>query len=106
MGKLQDVLRGFADVTDRLEDAQARGETDPLRIVDAILGGEYVRTDSAAGEKWWELFGLDAPPSTKAELRTAWKKWASRNHPDQGHHEPAYRFMRTLYEKQVATLAE
>lgn len=95
---IQDVLRGFAGLFDRLEDVRDADDSDPLSIVDAMLGSRFVRTDNAYGEQWWELFGLDAKPATQAELDGAWRRWAARNHPDAGGNEPQFRFMRRLFE--------
>ncbi len=86
--------------------AAERGETDPVKLADAFSGGaysDYLGTTRDDGT-WWELFGLDARPASSAELDAAWRSWAARNHPDQGNPEPAFRFMRNLYEQQKAKL--
>jgi hypothetical protein len=104
MSTLQNFLRGLASVADRLDEASARGETDPLRIVDAMLGGNYSRNES--GGQWWELFGLEDKPDNKRQLEGAWRRWAARNHPDAGGSEATFRHMRTLFERMRDTLPD
>lgn len=105
--KLVEFLREAATRLDAVQQAAESGEMDPIRLADAFTGGNYSEAadDAARDGRWWELFGLDAHPTTPRELDRAWRKWAVKNHPDQGHPEPTFRFMRTLYEKQKVRLA-
>lgn len=93
----------MAGVFERLDAARERGETDPLRIADAMLGGSYTPPDPAT---WWELFGLDERPANRAQLEGAWKRWAARNHPDAGGSQAAFRHMRALFERMRDTLPD
>lgn len=103
---VQDILRGFAGLFDRLEDVRDADENDPLSIVDAMLGSRFTRTDDAYGEQWWELFGLDDKPTSRVELDGAWQRWVLKNHPDKGGDGPQFRFMKRLHETMRARLAE
>ncbi len=103
MSTLQEFLRGFASLADRLDEQREKGEKDPLRIVDAMLGGSY---SAGPPEGWWELFDLERKPDNKAQLHAAWKRWALRNHPDKGGSEVAFKHMRETFERLVETLPE
>lgn len=104
MGSIRDFFKDAARIVGTIEDARDAGETDPLRLLDAITQGGYTRTPDA--QPWWELFGLDERPGSKAELRAAWSRWAARNHPDKGAPEPAFRHMRGLFEAKLTTLPD
>lgn len=104
VGTFQELLRGAAKLADRIEEQAAKGETDPLRIVDAMMGGTY--STNAGTETWWELFGRDEKPVNKAQLEGMWREWAARNHPDQGGSVPAFRHMRELFERMHPTLED
>jgi len=100
--KPQSILRGLAKMLDRVQEANELAEEDPLGFVDAVLG--QARERKAKHGTWWELFGMDAKPKTKGELECAWKQWAARNHPDKGGSEPAFRYMRSLYDQHLERL--
>lgn len=103
MGKLSDLLREVAGATDRLEQCQRDGVTDPLRIADAMLGRAPTRREP---DQWWELFELDERPSNREQLRGAWRRWQARHHPDRGGSAATFRAMRRLFEQLVDTLPE
>lgn len=103
MSKLGELLRNVSQVVDRLDDASQAGETDPIRLVDAMMGGEYSRPRDG---DWWRLFGLNDAPTSKRELAKAWKGYASRSHPDAGGDAVSFAAMRELYERKLARLPE
>lgn len=100
MGELTDFFDGLATAAKRL-DAMDRGETNPLRIVEAMLGRE---TSTAEAEQWWHLFGLDERPETRPVLAGAWRRWAARHHPDKGGDAISFAHMRALFETMSARL--
>lgn len=101
MSEFGKILRAVGKVADNLEAARERGETDPLRIVDAMLGGSYIREDQT---NWWHLFGLEEKPTTRAVLDGAWKRWAGRNHPDAGGDKLAFGHMSDLHKRMRETI--
>lgn len=100
MGELTDFLRGLTGAAERL-DSVSRGETDPLRIVETLLGRE---TSGPESEQWWSLFGLTERPERRAVLDGAWRRYALRNHPDKGGDAISFGHMRSLYERMAAGL--
>ena len=96
MSKFTDTLRGLAGVGERLEAAQARGETDPLRLVDVMLDGQFLHEGD---NQWWMLFGMTEKPTNRAQLDGAWKRWAARNHPDKGGDAISFGHMKALHDR-------
>lgn len=88
------LLRDLAGASERVEAAGERGETDPLKLVDVMLGGDYLREDDG---HWWMLFGMTEKPANREQLDGAWKRWAARNHPDKGGDAIAFGHMKALH---------
>lgn len=100
MGELTDFFDGLARAAKRL-DGIDRGEKDPLRMVEAMLGREVSAPHS---EQWWHLFGLTERPETRPVLRGAWLRWAARNHPDKGGDAISFAHMKALHDTMAARL--
>lgn len=105
---LKQFLRSAAELLEVGERYEQSGEDDPMKFVDEVL--KTARNGLSPAEQagtgaWWELFGLDAKPTDRATLDSAWRAWARRHHPDTGGNAPAFRHMRELYEHQGKKLA-
>ena len=100
MSDLVDFLKGLAGAAERVDKVD-RGETDPLRIVEALLGRP---TSTREEEQWWHLFGLTDKPESRAVLDGAWRRYAVREHPDKGGDAISFGHMRRLYERVRANL--
>jgi len=99
MGELTDFFDGIAKAAKRI-DGISRGETNPLRIVEAMLG----QTSTADSQQWWHLFGLEERPESRPVLAGAWRRWAARHHPDKGGDAISFAHMRALYDTMSARL--
>jgi len=100
VSELLDFLRGLTTAAERIDKVD-RGETNPLKIVEAMLG-----ESGSEPERWWHLFGLTERPERKAVLEGAWKRWAVRNHPDKGGDAISFGHMSATYKAMLERLPD